>query len=126
MTARVGHAFRRVRGQNLDGRGEDLFIGTSRGQIIWYDIRDARDPKRAGVASVGDAPVTALGLLIGDRTLVVGDGRGGVSTWQLLPGLGGGERRLTPIHRFQGHRGPVVAHDGGHRGVDPAPPTKPM
>src|SRR5206468_1725366 len=26
----------------LDGRGEDLFIGTSRGRVIRYDVRDAQ------------------------------------------------------------------------------------
>ena len=36
--------------------------------------------------------MTALGFLIGDRTLVVGDGSGGVSTWQVIPPPGGGER----------------------------------
>jgi len=32
----------------LDGRAEDLFIGTSHGQLIWYDMRDrrARDGSR--------------------------------------------------------------------------------
>jgi phosphate transport system permease protein len=99
----------------LDGRGEDLFIGTSRGQLIWYDMRDAQDPKRAGAVDASEAPITALGLLIGDRTLVVGDGLGAVSTWQLVLGLGGGERRLTRVHGFQGHRGPVVAIDASKR-----------
>jgi len=99
----------------LDGRGEDLFVGTSRGQLLWYDMREAQDPKRAGTADASEAPITALGLLIGDRTLVVGDGQGGVSTWQLVPGLGGGERRLTRMHGFQGHRGAVVAIDASKR-----------
>ena len=99
----------------LDGRGEDLFIGTSRGQLVWYDMRNALEPRRAGAADAAEAPITALGLLIGDRTLVVGDGHGGVSTWQLVPGLGGGERRLTRVHGFQGHRGAVVAIDASKR-----------
>jgi phosphate transport system permease protein len=99
----------------LDDRGEDLFIGTSRGQLVWYDMRNAQEPRRADAADAGEAPITALGLLIGDRTLVVGDGNGGVSTWQLVPGLGGGERRLTRVHGFQGHRGAVVAIDASKR-----------
>ncbi|MBI2492919.1 MAG: ABC transporter permease subunit, partial [Candidatus Rokubacteria bacterium] len=55
------------------------------------------------------APVTRLGFLIGDRTLVVGDGAGGVSTWQMVPPPAGGERRLTRVYQFQGHAGPVAA-----------------
>ncbi|PYM74735.1 MAG: ABC transporter permease, partial [Candidatus Rokuibacteriota bacterium] len=87
----------------LDGRGEDLFIGTSRGQLVWYDMRNVQEPRRAGAADAGEAPITALGLLIGDRTLVVGDGQGGVSTWQLVPGLGGGERREDPERDDERH-----------------------
>jgi phosphate transport system permease protein len=99
----------------LDGRGEDLFIGTSRGQVIWYDMREPQSPRRVDAAKVGDAKVTALGFLIGDRTLVAGDGAGGVSTWQVVPPPTGGERRLTLVHRFQGHGGPVIAIDASKR-----------
>ena len=99
----------------LDGRAEDLFIGTSRGQLVWYDMREPQSPRRVDAIKVSDAPVTALGFLIGDRTLVAGDGAGGVSTWQVVPPPTGGERRLTRVHRFQGHGGPVVAIDASKR-----------
>jgi phosphate transport system permease protein len=95
----------------LDGRGEDLFIGTSRGQVVRYDVRDAANPVRAEVTDVvagRRVPVTALGFLIGDRTVVVGDESGGVSTWQVVPPPGGGERRLTRIYEFERHEGPVI------------------
>ena len=65
----------------LDGRAEDLFVGTSQGQVVRYDMRDLASPARVEVTDVAggpDVPVTALGFLIGDRTLVVGDGSGGV------------------------------------------------
>jgi phosphate transport system permease protein len=95
----------------LDGRGEDLFLGTSRGQLIHYDLRDRENPKRGEALSAtsGGTPVTTLGFLIGDRTLVVGDGAGGVGTWQMVPPPGSNERRLTRIYQFKGHAGPVVA-----------------
>ena len=95
----------------LDGRAEDLFIGTSRGQVVRYDLRDPANPARVEVTDVAagrGAPVTALGFLIGDRTLVVGDESGGVSTWQIVPPPGGGERRLTRDLR-------VRAAEGGRR-----------
>jgi phosphate transport system permease protein len=95
----------------LDSRAEDLFIGTSRGQILRYDLRDPSGPVRAEVtevAAAGGAPVTTLGFLIGQRTLVVGDQSGGVSTWQVVPPPGGGERRLTRIYEFEPHKGPVL------------------
>ena len=96
----------------LDGRAEDLFVGTSTGQVLHYDMRDRQNPKLAEGTTVSTRPgagVTTLGFLIGDRTLVVGDSAGGVSTWQIIPPPGGGERRLTRVYQFEGHPGPVVA-----------------
>jgi phosphate transport system permease protein len=96
----------------LDGRGEDLFIGTSQGKVLRYDMRDASGPRlmeSAAVTSKPGVPVTVLGFLLGDRTLIVGDGQGGVSTWQVVPPPGGGEKRLARIHEFAPHGGAVVA-----------------
>jgi phosphate transport system permease protein len=96
----------------LDGRGEDLILGTSRGQLIRYDMTDPAGPIRRDTVAAGSRPgasITTLAFLLGDRTLVAGDGAGGVSTWQVIPAPGGGERRLTRIHGFAGHGGPVVA-----------------
>jgi phosphate transport system permease protein len=92
----------------LDGRGEDLFVGTSRGQVLRYDLRDPASPRVAEVVTPG-APVTTLGFLIGDRTLVVGDGRGQVSTWQIVPPPEGGAPRLTRLHGFPAHGAAVTA-----------------
>ncbi|MGH7321353.1 MAG: ABC transporter permease subunit [Candidatus Rokuibacteriota bacterium] len=102
----------------LDGRAEDLFAGTSRGQVIRYDLRDRARPVRAetvDVTRVPGTPVTALEFLIGDRTLVVGDGAGGVSTWQIVAAPGAAERRLTRVHEFQTHAGPVVSISASRR-----------
>ncbi len=94
----------------LDGRGEDLFLGTSRGQVLRYDLRDPTAPTRVDVVTPGaGAPVTALEFLLGDRTLVVGDGSGRVSTWQVVPPPEGGAPRLTRIQDFPPHDGPVTA-----------------
>jgi phosphate transport system permease protein len=98
----------------LDGRGEDLFVGTSRGHVLRYDMREPV-PRRVEAARVGNTAVSALGFLIGDRTLVVGDSAGSVSTWQVVPPPTGGEPRLTRVHQFQGHAGPVIAIDSSKR-----------
>ncbi len=103
----------------LDGRGEDLFVGSSSGSVVRVDLRDAGDPKIGRAVQVTNDPgtkVTALGFLLGDRTLVVGDGAGGVSSWQLVQ-MDGGEPRLVRINQFRGHGGPVVA-------IDPSPRDK--
>jgi phosphate transport system permease protein len=94
----------------LDGRGEDLFLGTSRGQVLRYDLRDPAAPRVALVVTPGaGAPVTTLGFLIGDRTLVVGDGSGRISTWQMVPPPQGGPPRLVRVHEFPAHGAAVAA-----------------
>jgi phosphate transport system permease protein len=102
----------------LDGRGEDLFIGTSRGQVLRYDMRDPTRPALIEITDVtGDRGIgiTALGLLLGHRTLVVGSESGGVSTWQVVPPAGGGERRLTRVYEFERHKGAIVSISASRR-----------
>ncbi len=101
----------------MDGRGEDLFLGTSRGQVIRVDLRDPAAPTRAGTVSANHsgAAITALGFLIGDRTLVVGDAGGTVTSWQMIEPPAGGTPRLTRIHEFTPHAGPVTAFAGSRR-----------
>jgi phosphate transport system permease protein len=94
----------------VDGRGEDLFVGTSVGEVLRYDVRDRAKPVAAERVEVNRTTgVSALAFLLGDRTLIVGDKAGEVTTWQLLPTPPSGEWRLTPIHRFASHPAPVVA-----------------
>ena len=66
----------------LDGRGEDLFVGTSaRPGRPRTTCATRRTRGRGAVAGHGSAGRAGhgLGFLIGDRTLVVGDAAGGVS-----------------------------------------------
>jgi phosphate transport system permease protein len=96
----------------LDRRAEDLFIGTSSGQLLRYDLRERASPKVAEAVTVSPGvAVTALTFLLGDRTLLVGDHAGGVSSWQILWPQG----RLTRIYQFQSHQGPVIAISGSGR-----------
>jgi phosphate transport system permease protein len=95
----------------LDGRGEDLFIGTSSGQVARVDVRDVNAPKVVEVvqaterAAVG---VSVMGFLIGDRTLIVGDAAGGVTSWQLLRDAHEA-LRLRRIYNFTPHATAVAA-----------------
>ena len=96
----------------LDSRAEDLFIGTSQGQVLRYDVKDPEVPKLMEVVAVTSrpgSPVTVLGFLLGDRTLIVGDGAGGVGSWQVVPPPNGGEKRLTRTYQFTPHAAPIVA-----------------
>ncbi len=99
----------------LDVRGESLFVGSARGQLVRYDLRDKGGPQRAEAVVTGNAPITLLQFLNGDRTLVVGDQAGAVTTWQVVPPPLGGEPRLTRIHEFTPHKAPVIAASPSRR-----------
>jgi phosphate transport system permease protein len=100
----------------LDGRGEDLFLATSRGQLLRYDLREPSGPVLAETvdATSNHAGIGVMGFLIGDRTLVTGDQAGDVSSWQVVQRPTGG-RQLTRIQRFTPHEGPVVAFAASRR-----------
>jgi phosphate transport system permease protein len=104
-----------VSARRLDGRGDDLFVGTSRGELVRYDLRDKEQPARGEGVTAALAPITLIQFLNGDRTVVVGDGSGMVTTWQVLPPPSGGAARLTRIHEFSAHTAPVVAASPSRR-----------
>jgi phosphate transport system permease protein len=101
----------------VDHRGEDLFVGTANGRVIRYDLRDRANPAPTDAVTVtrAGAAITTLGFLNGDRTVVVGDAGGGVSTWQLLPSPTGGAPRLVLMHEFARHAGGVTAQGASQR-----------
>jgi phosphate transport system permease protein len=93
-----------------DARGEDVFAGTSSGELVWVSLRGKGEPMVSRPVFGPERPgvgVTVMGFLLGDRTLVVGDAAGGVSTWQLL--ADDQTKELTQVGRFAAHDGPVVA-----------------
>ncbi len=102
----------------LDTRGDDLLIGTTRGRIARIDLRNlgnlegtSPEGTRAAaeevvLANQSGAEITTLGFLNGDRTLVVGDAKGGVSTWQVLMAEDN-RRHLSRVHSFESHAAPV-------------------
>ena len=101
----------------MDGRGEDVFVGTSSGELVRIDLREPAEPRvaeRIIVTNRRGIRVTILGFLLGDRTLVVGDQEGGVSSWQLVRS-NNGEYRLMKIHDFVRHKAEVVAFAASRR-----------
>ena len=69
-----------------DGRGEAIVAGTDQGELVVINIRDKDSPPSILLHETvvpGNA-ITALSFLIGDRTLVMGNADGKVSSWQLM------------------------------------------
>lgn len=94
----------------MDSEGEKLYAGTSTGELVRIDLSEDEPVEVAeqrNVATRLGVPVTALSLLLGGRTLIVGDGAGAVSSWQIIS-IGEMSGRLTRIHTFTGHGQPVI------------------
>ena len=73
----------------VDRDGGDMFGGTADGRLLWWHLADGNETQPE-VTPTGLSPITALTLLIGDRTLVVGRADGSLSIW--FPVRGAGER----------------------------------
>ncbi len=94
----------------MDSRGDHAYVGWADGRVTSVDLGDPSTPKVEGslaVTSRPEAGVSALSLLIGDRTLLVGDQEGGVTSWLILPGAP--PAGLMKAHDFEGHRHRVAA-----------------
>lgn len=91
----------------VDARGEDLYAGTADGMLVRVDLRPSEGPRVAAALAAADgAPITALGFLLGDRTLVVGDARGRLSAWGFGPAEEDGWA-LRKYRDFAPHGAPV-------------------
>ena len=64
----------------VDRAERTIFAGTTDGRLLSFDLREGDAPEPRFV-DAGGAPVTAVELLIGDRTLLVGQADGRVSVW---------------------------------------------
>jgi len=84
----------------LDDAGRNLFGGDAEGRLLWWRLADGKlsEPQ----IRAGEAPgVSALALLIGGRSLVVGRESGALETWSLVPDRDLGSA-LTRIHALPG------------------------
>jgi phosphate transport system permease protein len=97
----------------LDADGNYAYVGSSNGYVQRWDLRDKEAPKVTDAADVTkrrDRSVTALSLLIGDQSLIVGDAGGRVTRWFVVrdPEIESGWR-LQRIRKFKSHAAAVTA-----------------
>jgi phosphate transport system permease protein len=97
----------------LSGNGQRAFVGTSDGFLYYWNLADKQNPQlmdRADATAKRSLAVTALDVLIGDQSVVVGDSGGKVSAWfpvrdaEIASGW-----RLQRVHVFEPHRAGVAA-----------------
>lgn len=102
----------------LSGDGSTLYGGSDKGEILRWDLSDKEEIVLEEVteAFVDERKISALNLVFGDVSLIVGDEQGGVSTWFPVRDPDSGWK-LTRIHTLQGHSDPVAR-------VSPSPHDK--
>ncbi|HEV2851893.1 MAG TPA: ABC transporter permease subunit [Thermoanaerobaculia bacterium] len=88
----------------IDPTQKNLYAGTAGGDLLWWPLADGQpgDLRSAGAG----APVTALNLLLGGRSLAVGQENGALSVWFPVE-QPDGSARLTRTHEFPRHPGAV-------------------
>ncbi len=93
----------------LDGLQVNLLAGTTSGEIYHWEILDPQDPHFVATYK-HEAGIKVLGWLLGERSLVIGDSTGGVSTWfQVRDPEKPEERLYQRIHILDSHRAAVTA-----------------
>jgi phosphate transport system permease protein len=101
----------RVTAITLAGRAELLAVGTEEGKVYHFDLREPAKPSLVDTtqASEGSQAITALGYLMSDRSLVVGDASGQIAVWMpVREHAATNTTHMTRIHRFAPHQSAVI------------------
>lgn len=100
----------------LDLFMENLYIGTSSGEIFHINVSDRNNPCLTEKVRVSDKAITALGFLLGDVSLVIGDAGGGVNVWMQVRNEGSPSVwLLKKVHTLASHGAPIVEIDTSQR-----------
>jgi phosphate transport system permease protein len=122
MTGEVVHASSRgtavlpagVTSLVLDVAQANLFAGLVDGRVGWFRVKGDGKPAELLLSPPFPSPITALTLLIGDRSLVVGRQSGAIEVW--FPQLRGADRSLRHVRSFPSLDAPVRALAPSPRG----------
>jgi phosphate transport system permease protein len=88
----------------IDAPQKNLYAGTAGGDLLWWTLVDGQ-PGELRTANAG-APISALNLLLGGRSLVVGQENGALSVWFAVNETGD-TVRLARIHELPRHPGAI-------------------
>lgn len=86
----------------VDSFLDNLYISTEQGKILNWNIKDKENPVLKSVVNASSdsgTAVTALGFLLGNRSLLVGDGVGNVSVWFQVKDEQN-QSKLKKVHTF--------------------------
>lgn len=100
-----------VTAMTLDDNGAALYVGTDNGYIVRWDLTDHDSYTMTDIfaATTGKIGISALGMVFGGQSLVVGDLSGQVSTWMpVRSNPNTNIKKMVKIHSLASHPGPVV------------------
>ena len=101
----------------MDGFLENLYAGAESGNIYHFDIRERSSPKLINTVKASISPITALSFLLGDVSLVAGDGQGGINIWfRVRDETAETGWRLKKIHTFKSQNGAITSISPSVRG----------
>jgi phosphate transport system permease protein len=102
-----GDAASSISTMTMDHEGSTLYAGTNEGRLIRWQLDDEGEVSRREVVKAfpDKRAITALGLVLGDVSLAVGDAKAGLTVWS--PVNADGTRKLVAIHRLRSHDTPV-------------------
>lgn len=90
------------------GRPTEVAAGTASGKVYGWTL-GAEGARLTSILQVGDQAVTALGWVLGDNTLIVGDAAGRLTGWfQARPSADAPDLVKVAGRRFPPHAGAVV------------------
>ncbi|MCF6266842.1 MAG: ABC transporter permease subunit [Desulfuromusa sp.] len=102
--ASTGH----ISAMSLSTAGDKLYAGTDQGEILRWDLSAGEKPVLEEVTQAfsDQREITALNMVFGDISLIVGDCQGGLTTWFPVRNTESGWK-LTKIHTLRGHSQPI-------------------
>ncbi len=97
----------------LDKYQSNLLAGTSTGEVYHWQVDEPENPVFVDAfapAQAKGAGISALGWVLGDRSVIVGDTVGGVSVWfQVRESQASQKAPYRQIHTLRAHSAPVTA-----------------
>lgn len=81
--------------------GAQLWIAADR-RLAWFPLAAADEEAATSVVAMLPAPATAMTVVLGDVTCLVGDAAGTVTAWQVVSGAVAGTRALDRAGGFTG------------------------
>ncbi len=84
----------------VTGNGRRLYVATDAGELCLYDLQSPATPNLIDQVQASKSPITALQLLFGDESVVVGDALGQLTAYTLASGK---KASLAKTQSFKAH-----------------------